>query len=135
MPAHLRRRTTAPAITRWVLAWFLLALGVATAAPLVQPKPWVLVCSASGVVALVALQDDDGSSSGGGNDGAAAPGGLHHTLDCALCLPGGAPPPVRVWALSAPAPLPHALLPVEAARIAALVGAPLPARGPPGAQG
>ncbi len=134
MSARPRRRTTPPAITRWVLAWFLLALGVATAAPLVQPKPWVLVCSASGVVALVALQDDDGSS-GGGNDGTAAPGGMHHTLDCALCLPGGAPPPVLAWALAAPAPLPHVLLPVEAARIAALVGAPLPARGPPGALG
>lgn len=134
MSARPRRRTTPPAITRWVLAWFLLALGVATAAPLVQPKPWVLVCSASGVVALVALQDDDGSS-GGGDDGTAAPGGMHHTLDCALCLPGGAPPPVLAWALAAPVPLSHVLLPVEAARIAALVGAPLPARGPPGALG
>jgi Protein of unknown function (DUF2946) len=130
MPVHLRCRTTAPAITRWVLAWFLLALGVATAAPLVQPKPWVLVCSASGVVALVALQDDEGAST----DGAAtSTGGLHHTLDCAFCLPGGAPPPILAWTPAESDALPHVLLPVEAARIAALVGAPLPARGPPDA--
>lgn len=121
------RTPSLPAMTRWVLAWFLLALGVATAAPLVHPQPWVLVCSASGMVALVAVQGDEGA----GGDGAAAASGPHHTLDCALCLPGGAPPPAvaAVWATT---PLrSHVLLPVEAARIAALVGAPLPARGPP----
>ncbi len=112
-----------PAMTRWVLGWFLLALGVATAAPLVHPQPWVLVCSASGVVALVAVQGDEG----------AAASGPHHTLDCALCLPGGAPPPALADVFAATAALPHVLLPVEAARIAALVGAPLPARGPPAA--
>lgn len=112
-----------PAMTRWVLGWFLLALGVATAAPLVHPQPWVLVCSASGVVALVAVQGDYG----------AAASGPHHTLDCALCLPGGAPPPALADVFAATAALPHVLLPVEAARIAALVGAPLPARGPPAA--
>lgn len=115
-----------PAMTRWVLGWFLLALGVATAAPLVHPQPWVLVCSTSGVVALVAVQAEEGA----GGDGTAA-SGAHHTLDCALCLPGGAPPPALADVFAATAALPHVLLPVEAARIAALVGAPLPARGPP----
>ncbi|GKS77479.1 DUF2946 family protein [Acidovorax sp. SUPP950] len=105
---------------RWVLAWFALALGVAAVSPLVHPQSLMVVCSAAGVFQLVA-QDD----------GTAPDGGGLHTLDCALCLPGGAPPPVLRVRAAPPQPLAHAVQPVAAARIAALVGAPLPARGPP----
>ncbi|MNY74124.1 hypothetical protein D3C86_2130770 [compost metagenome] len=58
--------------------------------------------------------------------------GPHHSLDCPLCLVVTAPPVHDLAAdFAQPQPLGLALRPVVAARIAALVGAPLPARGPP----
>lgn len=36
-----------------VLAWFVLALGVAVASPLVKPQSWQMVCSAAGTVKLL----------------------------------------------------------------------------------
>lgn len=119
MPSRLR--PALPAMTRWLLAWVLLAMVVATAAPLVQPLR--LVCSAGGMVLLVSASDD----------GAGSRNAVQHTLDCALCIPGGAPPPAVAWQGAAPAlaPMAPAVRPAELVRIAALVGAPLPARGPP----
>lgn len=100
-----------------VLAWFVAFLGVAGLAPWVDTGPGDAVCTIGGVA----------PSSGQGGD--AGPG--HHTLKCALCLGISAPPSVPAVAEVAPQPLPHVLLPLESARLAALVGAPLPARGPP----
>lgn len=72
----------ARAIIRWMLAWFVLSIGVAVAAPVVQPQAMSLVCSANGSV-LVLTADD----------GTVAPAqSSSHTLDCVLCLPAGAPP-------------------------------------------
>ena len=120
MPAMLHALRTSSMLARLVLAWFIVAMGVAVASPIVQPKAMELVCSAGGSMKMIVL----------GEDGQAVESGLH-TLDCALCLATSVPvPPVGVW--QAPQqPLSHALQPVVAARIAALVGAPLPARGPP----
>lgn len=70
------------ALIRWMLACFALAVGVAVAAPLVNPQALSLVCSAGGTVKLVAADDVDSGS-------AAA---MAHTLDCVMCLPAGAPP-------------------------------------------
>src|SRR5262249_26694366 len=99
-----------------------LALGVAAAAPMLHPQAMELVCSATGPAKLVVK-----------TDGGVQPLGAGH-LDCALCLPGGAPPPVApVVVLPQPQPLGRALQPVEAARLAAITAAPLPARGPPAA--
>lgn len=116
---HWLRRT--PSIARCVLAWLVLAVGVASASPLVHPQSMELVCGASGELKLVVAHDDGSVQEMG-----------RHTLDCALCLPGGAPPPVAALT-AAPLlqPLAYAVHPVEAARLASLVGAPLPARGPP----
>ncbi|RCW63114.1 DUF2946 family protein [Pseudorhodoferax soli] len=114
----LRRSTL---LARLVLAWFVLAMGVAVASPLVQPQAMELVCTASGGVKLVALGD------GGAKDGAA----VHHTLDCPMCLAATLPAAPYPAPCAAPQPLAHALQPSVAAHIAALVGAPLPPRGPP----
>ena len=65
---------------RSVLAWFVLSMSVAIAAPVVQPQSSVLVCSASGAMQLVDASNDDG----------VAP--EHHTLHCVLCLALNAPP-------------------------------------------
>ncbi|WCM95436.1 DUF2946 family protein [Acidovorax sp. NCPPB 2350] len=100
----------------------MLAFGMAAASPLLHPQSLQLVCNAAGSAKLVVVQDDGSGLREMGQ----------HGLDCALCLAAGAPPPVpavlppAVWQ-----PLALALRPVEAARLAVLVGAPLPARGPP----
>jgi len=56
-----RRRSMA--LARLALAWFALTLGVAVAAPMLQPQAVQLVCDAVGGVKLVALQGD-GSAGG-----------------------------------------------------------------------
>jgi hypothetical protein len=107
-------------LARLILAWFAVTLGVAVASPVVHPQAFELVCTASGDIKMVALDED------------AAMGPGHHQLDCPLCLTAGAPPatlphlrPVH------DSPLARALRPAVAAHIASLTRAPLPARGPP----
>ncbi len=106
-------------IVRLMLAWFALALGVAAASPLVQPRAMQLVCSAQGAVKLL-VESGDGMVEAGA-----------HTLDCALCLLAAAPPPNGK---PAPAPVhPSRGLPASAYVdvLSRPAGAPLPARGPP----
>ncbi|RYH70139.1 MAG: hypothetical protein EON54_01665 [Alcaligenaceae bacterium] len=111
---------TSSLLARLILAWFILTLGAAIASPIVHPQAIQLVCTAGSTVKLVAV----------GEDGNAVEMG-HHTLDCAMCLGAGAPPPQESIHAAYGQPLAHALKPIVAANIAALVGAPLPARGPP----
>lgn len=107
---------------RLTLAWLLLTLAAAFASPLAHPSTLLLVCSgaADGGVHAV-LVDQDGSQSPADQ----------HSLDCPLCLPVAPPSapailaPERQQALG---PVQHSFV---AAHIAALVGAPLPSRGPP----
>ena len=105
----------------FLLAWFAVAIGVATASPLVHPQAMELICSAAGDVKLIVLSDDG------------AQGQRGHTLDCPLCvhLGGAAPPPPGGLCLQVMQPLAHALRPIALAHIAARTAAPLPARGPP----
>jgi hypothetical protein len=107
-------------ITRFALVWFALFVCVAAASPLVNPQSMELICSGSGVMKLV-IQSDDGFS-----ESSSA-----HTQDCSLCGTVGAPPPVAVNLPALEQPLAYALQSIPQARIAALTGAPLPARGPP----
>ena len=105
---------------RAVLAWFALSLGVAVASPMVNPQAMELVCSSTGVMKVIVKTDD----------GAQEMGSTH--LDCPMCMPLIAPPPLAsAGAVPLPSPLSYALRPIEAARIAAATAAPLPARGPP----
>lgn len=104
---------------RWVLACFLLTLGATVAAPVAGLQSLELVCSAkTGMQLLVRGQDGEVVSS-------------HTTLDCPLCQPMGAPPPV----LRGLDVVPSLGLGVQArattARVATLTAPPLPARGPP----
>lgn len=66
--------------TRLLLAWLLLALGVAVASPLVQPQAMQIVCSADGAKLVASTEDG-------------APQGGRAMLDCPLCATPGAPPP------------------------------------------
>ena len=106
-------------LTRFVLVWFALALGVAMASPLVSPKSIDMVCASGGVMKLVVTDEGDEAQ-------AANP-----SLDCPLCM-GLAFPPAPVAAASIkPSPLSHALQPIAAAHIASATAPPLPSRGPP----
>ncbi|QNP49457.1 DUF2946 family protein [Diaphorobacter aerolatus] len=109
---------TSSMLIRLVLAWFVLTLGVAIASPVMHPESMEMVCSSDGSMKVV-LIDDDGAAHMG-----------HHTLDCPMCLAATLPPsPVNLRAEMSQ-PLAYALRPIVAAHIAALVGAPLPPRGP-----
>ncbi len=106
-------------LTRLVLVWFALFVGVAVASPLVNPEGVQLVCTTAGSVKLLHI-DADGEEAQGSHNG----------LHCALCLPVAAPPVVSV---SAPVhvALTYALRPLEQARLASLIGLPWQARAPP----
>lgn len=128
----LRRR---PLLTRLVLAWFLLALGVAQVAPVfADHSAMAMALPAAGH----AHQDDhadhahheDHAHHDGAPDDADTPHAHVHTLDCVLCL-GVWVPPHEFRLRTAAQPLPHLLRPAVAARIAALTGGLLNARAPP----
>jgi hypothetical protein len=106
---------------RLALAWFVLSIGVAVAAPGVHPVSMELVCSGTGPAKVMVHEDGGVHEMGAGQ------------MDCALCLPGGAPPPAMFTPVPVPAlePLGRAVQPIPAARLAARVSAPLPPRGPP----
>ena len=104
-------------LTRLVLVWYVLSLGVAVASPLVTHQSIDLVCSSGGSMKWVAQGDDADAPS--------------HTLDCPLCASIVAPPHEFNIGLTQPSPLAHALSPQEAAHIASVTAPPLPSRGPP----
>lgn len=107
-------------LARFVLVWFVLSIGAAVASPSVKPQAMELVCSGAGVMKLLIKTDD--RSSNVVSD---------HTLDCPLCASVSAPPPVARLNAELVQPLAHVLQSIPSAYIAALTGAPLPARGPP----
>ena len=105
-------------LTRFLLVWFALALGVAMASPLVSPKSIDVVCSSGGVMKMVASDDGDQAPSSS-------------AMDCPLCMSlAFAPAPANAQAVK-PSPLSHALHPIAAAHIASATAPPLPSRGPP----
>jgi hypothetical protein len=91
---NLRR---ARRLARLWLAWFALSLGVAMAAPAVQPQRLEPVCSAAGTVKLVVAGDPEGAVGAHGH---------HH--DCGQCLLAVPPPAaasIAVHPLPAAAPV------------------------------
>jgi hypothetical protein len=107
-------------LSRLVLAWFVLSLGVAVASPIVKPQDILLVCTGSGAMKVL-VQAADGSASEV----------TTNTLDCPLCVPMVAPPPVDHRAAQPIQPVAYALQAIPSAHIAVRTAAPLPARGPP----
>ena len=107
-------------LARFVLVWFVCALGVAVASPMVHPQAMELVCSSGGAVKLLVKTDNGVQEMGA------------HSLDCPLCLVGGAPPQQAAPMPAVPVqPLAYVLRSIPSARIAALTAGPPPARGPP----
>jgi hypothetical protein len=112
----MQRLRHAIQLTRLVLVWFALSVGVAIASPIVNPQG--MDCTSTGSMKLVVQGDDVAAASS-------------HTLDCPLCASISAPPPALNTALTQPSPLAHVMQPLAAAHIAALTAPPLPSRGPP----
>lgn len=106
-------------LSRLVLVWFALSLGVAIASPVVKPQAIELVCSGVGVLKVLVTTDDGSQAQSG------------HTLDCPLCASSSAPPPAARQAAEPVHALAGALRGIPAARMASRTAAPLPARGPP----
>lgn len=109
-------------LIRLMLVVFVLAIGVAIASPVFNPKALDLVCSGIGVVKLV-------DAGGSGETGSESPRG--HTLDCPLCASLSAPPPVVRALAAAPQVQAHARRLDVAMHVAVITGSPLPPRGPP----
>lgn len=106
-------------ITRLVLVWLALFLGAAIASPIVKPAGGQMVCTALGGMKMVNPDTGDEASAI-----------AHLGMDCPLCMPIAAPAPVLL-PLTAPGGLSYALQPLEAARLANLIGPPWQARAPP----
>ena len=106
-----------------MLAAFVAAICITLLAPFVHVSVLERVCSATGdrLVAVDAAESHDGHQ---------AP--VHDAAaHCPLCLAAGMPPSPFVRDFSPVQPLAHVQRAIPAARLAGLVGAPLPARGPP----
>jgi len=103
-----------------VLAWYALVVALASASPWLASQRMELVCSGGGGVKLVQQQGDDGQAMAG------------HGLECALCLPYGAPPPQQpAYAIVSAVPASRLLPVVSDSHARNVSAAPLPARGPP----
>ena len=116
--SSLQTLRDAQRLTRFVLVWFALFIGVAVASPLVQPRSLQMVCSAMGGMKMVL---DDAS------DTPVVSGGMA----CPLCTQITAPGTPVALSLEVANHLAHALRPIPSAHIAWLSGSPLPPRGPP----
>ena len=115
MLLHTLRRSHT--LARLVLVWFVLAMGVAIAAPAVQPLDLGGICSAS-----AKSQNQQPEAGGAAN---------HHTLQCVLCLGVGAPPLAALTPIGATFAA-DVLVPHAPAVVAlALRNSPLSARAPP----
>jgi hypothetical protein len=115
---HRLRRTNKLVIA--VLFLYGLTLSIAMAAPMVEGKGMSMVCTSTGIKFV--------NESGKIVDGKA----MTHTIECSLCVPTGITPSLPLLDAVAPVhALSYATLSIPSARLAAIVSAPLPARGPP----
>ncbi len=118
--SFLQSLRNARRLTRFMLVWFALFIGVAAASPLVKPQAAQMICSTMGGVQWV-LTDDGGDTPVASADG----------MDCPLCTHVSAPLASAMVGFVPVSSLAHAMRPLATAHIAWLTGTPLPPRGPP----
>ena len=109
----------AQSFARFVLAWFVLSIGVAIASPVINPQSTQLICTGSGVMKVLITTAD-------GVQEVAS-----QSMDCPLCASMSAPPFVARLAAEPLLPPSYAVQATPAAVIAKLTAVPPPARGPP----
>ena len=109
------------ALARLVLIWFFCSFGLAAASPVMEQAGFQVICTAGGFKVIPV-------------DSGGEPATVDtHTIECPLCVAVLPPPGATSLPFYISSCLSIALEPVHAAHIAALVGAPLPPRGPPSA--
>jgi hypothetical protein len=109
-PQILRR------LTRLVLVWYVLFVGVSVLAATLQPKTMNVVCSSMGLMKLV-VQGEGGDAQ------------VRSSMDCPLCA-HATPAPVAVLA-HVPDARSHIVQRLPEAVLTARTAPPLPSRGPP----
>jgi hypothetical protein len=118
-------------LIRTVMLLYIMTLGVAMASSMVNPAAMNLICTSTGYKYI----DQNGKLvdvEAGSEQAKDAKSGMHHLLDCSMCLAIGMTPELpKQDAFEPPHSLSYALRSIPSARLAALVAAPLPARGPP----
>lgn len=112
--AHLR------AMSRLVLVWYVLFVGVSVLASTLQPKTMEVVCSAMGVMKVVVQSEGDGPLVSGG-------------MDCPMCAHAtpALPPPAVAALAHVPDARAHIVQALPEALLLARTAPPLPSRGPP----
>ena len=112
--AHLR------ALSRLVLVWYVLFVGVSVLASTFQPKTMDVVCSAMGIMKVVVQGEGEAAA-------------LNSRMDCPLCAHATpALPPPKVAALAhVPDARAHIVQRLPEALLLARTAPPLPSRGPP----
>lgn len=124
MSAYRISRSCFRHIVRTVLLLYVLTLGVAMASSLVKSDSMNLICTSTGYKFV--------SQTGTTDDGKNAGKSMTHLLDCSLCLATALPAALPQTDAYVPQhALSYATRSIPAARLAAIVSAPLPARGPP----
>ncbi|MFZ6656806.1 DUF2946 family protein [Undibacterium sp. TJN19] len=127
MPAYRISLSCFRHLARAVLMMYVLTLGVAMASSLVKSDGMGLICTSTGYKFI--NQNGDISD----KDGKGINQGKSHLLDCSLCVATGLPASMpQLDAITPPHELSYATRSIPAARLASLVAAPMPARGPPG---
>ncbi len=114
-----------------VLLIYVMTLGVAMAAPMLKAQGSNILCTSTGIK-YVSASGEITDAKGKTQDG--KPGKMQgHSLECSLCVPSGITPALpSLDAAPTIHTLSYATRSIPAARLATLVSAPLPARGPPG---
>ena len=121
----MQRLRNARLLVQFLLAWWILAMGVAIAAPLVHAQPLDMVCSVGGSMKWVVSPAADTPDSDSPQKPSIGP------MECPLCMSMVLPTAPTSVTPATPIGLSYALRPMPAAHIAARTAAPLPARGPP----
>ena len=104
-------------ISRLVLVWFALSIGVVTATPVVMPGVMDLICTSSGVTKLVGKSGDGGL--------------VAHSLECHMCGTVGAPPPLGQVLPALVQPFTDVQTNISQPHVIVQAAVPPPARGPP----
>ncbi len=113
-PKTLRR------LTRLVLVWYMLFVGVSVLAATLQPKTMDVVCSSMGLMKVV-VQGEGGDAQ------------VRSSMDCPLCAHAtpALPPPTVAALAHVPDARSHIVQRLPEAELTARTAPPLPSRGPP----
>jgi hypothetical protein len=107
-------------LARFVLAWYVLFVGVSVLASTLQPKTMEVVCSSMGLMKLV-VQGEGGDAQ------------VRSSMDCPLCAHAtpALPPPTVAALAHVPDARSHIVQRLPEAVLIARTAPPLPSRGPP----